>query len=378
MDKFYLHKIFPEPDKVFSFDYKSYPETKGNCLFVVDTNILFVPFQTSKKGLSDIKTIFERLKRENRLFIPSRVAREFAKNRGENLATVYRKAEEATERTNKIDINLGNFPILLDNAHYQSAKEIEKLIIGKLDELRGKLKELKEDVKKWNWDDPVSELYRTIFTPEIIIDTTKTEAELEKDLEFRIEHQIAPGYKDSNKIDKGIGDLIIWQTILEAGRTKNKHITFISNEKKADWFHSEFKTSLYPKYELFDEFRRETNGQSINIINFEEFLVSQDATEETIVEIRELFAPSGYKIVDKESFLGLLKDMVIKAQLKNGFVGSKYFIETVLADLSFDIGNSWEMFHTLEKDGIIESYRHTDPSGIYPPISSVRFKADKL
>lgn len=377
MDKFYLHKIFPEPDKIFSFDYKSYNETKENCLFVIDTNILFVPFQTSKKGLSDIKRIFERLKSNERLYIPARVVREFAKNRGENLATIYRKAEEANDRLNKINIDLGSFPILSENENYRIAKEIEKEIVGKIDNLRDNLKNLKEDIKKWNWDDPVSELYRTIFTNEIIVETQKPNEEIEKDLEFRIEHQIAPGFKDSNKIDKGIGDLIIWQTILEIGKSKNNHITFVSNEKKSDWFHSEYRTSLYPKFELFDEFRRITDGFSINIINFEEFLISQDATEDTIIEIRELYAPSGFKIIDKETFITVLKDCLLKAQSKNGFVSSKYLIETVMADLDYDIGSSWELFNKLEKDGIIESYRHYDPNGVYPPISAVRLKTEK-
>lgn len=374
MDKFYLHKIFPEPDKVFSFDYKSYHETRNDCLFVLDTNVLFVPFQTSKKGLADIKIIFERLKGENKLFIPSRVAREFAKNRGENLATIYRKTEEALDRINKINIDLGNFPILAENAHYKEAKQIEEEIIHRVEVIRSKLKNLKDDVKKWNWDDPVSELYRNIFSTAIIIDTKKSEADLERDLEFRVEHQIAPGFKDSNKLDKGIGDLIIWQTILEIGEERNRHVTFVSNEKKTDWFHSEYKTSLYPKYELFDEFRRQTKGKSINIINFEEFLVSQHAADETISEIRNLIAPSGYKIVDKETFIAVLRDHAARAQSKNGFVGSRFLVETVLADLSYDISNSWEMFHKLENDGLIEGYKHVDPNGVYPPISAIRFK----
>src|SRR5690606_30618321 len=112
MDKFYLHKVFPNPEEIFSFKYKSYDQTKDDCIFVLDTNVLFVPFQTSKKGLIDIKRILQSLKRSKRLLIPSRVAREFAKNRGENLAAIYRKTEEANDRINKINIDLGNLPIL--------------------------------------------------------------------------------------------------------------------------------------------------------------------------------------------------------------------------------------------------------------------------
>lgn len=378
VDKFYLHKVFPKPDEIFSFKYESYNLTKNDCLFVLDTNVLFVPFQTSKKGLSDIKKIFQSLKKSERLLIPSRVAREFAKNRGENLATIFRKTEEANDRINKINIDLGNLPILSENPHYKAAKEIEKIIIEKVDELRNNLKLLKEDVKKWNWDDPVSELYRTIITSDIIIDTIKSEAEMEKDLEFRVNHQIAPGFKDSAKLDKGIGDLIIWQTILEIGKSKGKHVTFVSNEKKSDWFHNEFRTSLYPKFELFDEFRRESNGQSINIINFEEFLISQDAAAETIKEIQELYAETGFKIIEKNVFISILKDSIAKAQSKNGFVAAKYLVEKVMRNLGYDIGNSWEMFNELEDDKIIENYQYVDAEGIYPPVNAVRFKTSKV
>ena len=71
---------------------------------------------------------------------------------------------------------------------------------------------MEADILSWNWDDSVSKIYKEIFTPELIIEVQKSEEELVEDLEFRIAHKIAPGFKDSGKLDDGIGDLIIWQT----------------------------------------------------------------------------------------------------------------------------------------------------------------------
>lgn len=375
MDNFYLHKVFQDPEKVFDFSYKTFDEVKSTCIYVLDTNVLLVPFLTSKSGLDDIKKILQQLKKEARLIVPARVAREFAKNRGGSLAGIYRKVQEAIERLNKTDMNFGSFPILEESKEYQDAKKIEQTIQELFENYRENLNAIKDQIRKWNWNDPVSKIYKQIFTQEIILECSKKEKEIEEDLKFRIDHQIAPGYKDNNKIDNGIGDLIIWHTILELGKKKSADVTFISNEKKSDWFYNEFKTSLYPKYELFDEFRRETNGQSINIIGFEDFLSAQGAQKETINEIKEIYAPSGFAIIDRAKFLERLDHCIsIANERSNGFLGSKFFVETHLAQGDFDIGNSWELYNQLEKEEIIETYKHLDPNGVYPSINAVRRK----
>jgi predicted nucleic acid-binding protein len=215
MDKFYLKKVFPEADKIFDFEYKNFDSLKENCIYVFDTNVLFVPFLISKKGLKDYKKIFKHLKSKKKLFIPARVAREFAKNRGENIKSIFRKLQEARDRLNKGGFDLNILPILEEEANYKRVKEIETEVNKLKDEYREKIDELSSYTKSWNWNDPVSEFYSELWNKEMIIDVKKDETELQKDLEFRIEHQIAPGFKDSKKIDNGIGDLIISQTILE-------------------------------------------------------------------------------------------------------------------------------------------------------------------
>ena len=375
MDKFYLKKIFNDPEKVFSFSYSPFEDIKDECIYVLDTNILLVPYLTSKSGLNDIKRILRYLKENDRLIIPARVAREFAKNRGSSLANIYKKIQEALERAGKLQLNLGNFPILEDNEDYKDAKNLQKSITTEAQEYREKLKNIKEQIVQWNWNDPVSTLYREIITEDIIIEVEKSEEDLKKDLKFRQDHDIAPGYEDSGKIDDGIGDIIIWNTILELGNKKDSDITFVTNEKKPDWFYSEYKTALYPKFELFDEFRNKTNGNCINIVGFEDFLISQDAEEETIKEIKDIYASTGYLIINKEEFMDHLKDCLEEAKSKpNGFVSSKFFVETYLAERDYDIGHSWELFNSLQKKGVIEVYKHVDPDGVYPPISAVRLK----
>jgi hypothetical protein len=100
-------------------------------------------------------------------------------------------------------------------------------------------------------------------------------------------HNIPPGYKDSGKEDRGIGDFLIWLTILEAGKTRKKSLLFVSGEEKSDWFHKSEGRTLYPRYELVDEYRRSSEGQSFHMVSFSQFLNMYGASESTVEEVRE-------------------------------------------------------------------------------------------
>jgi hypothetical protein len=379
IDHFYLTKVFPEADKVFGFDFKGIGEIKSEAVFIFDTNVLLVPYLTGKESIKDYERIFTSLKDNNRLFIPSRVAREFANNRGENLATIFRRIHEALDRLNKADFTLGDYTVLETNEDYQKAQEIEHQINSLKEQYRTILKSITTHVQLWNWDDPISKLYRKIFTSDLIVEVQKPDDELVKDLNFRKQYNIAPGYKDSKKPDEGIGDLIIWQTVLEIGKEMDKDIIFVTNEKKNDWFHIQENTALYPKYELFDEFRRFTNGHSIAIISFPEFLALQQAEQTTIEQAteqsKELIAPSGFTVIDTETFLKHLFDCEATVRNReNSFVGCKFFVENYLKNKGFDIGSSWEKLHELENMAIVETYSHIDKYGNYPPLRALRRK----
>ena len=74
--------------------------------------------------------------------------------------------------------------------------------------------------------------------------------------------------------------------MLEIAKDKGKDLIFVTNDQKNDWFYKQDKIGLYPKYELFDEFRRFTNGKSIAIVNFVKFLELSKAKEDTIAEVK--------------------------------------------------------------------------------------------
>ncbi|WP_374442726.1 PIN domain-containing protein [Epilithonimonas sp.] len=285
-DYFYLDKVFPEPENIFSFEYKSIEQIEKDCIFVFDTNVFFVPFDSSEKSIEEINKILKKLKKENKLFIPARVAREFANNRAKKIGDLFLKVRQTKENLNSGPYKFEDYPLLEDNENYKLIKSKFENIVNLIKESRNLLTNIENDIKNWNWNDNVSAMYKEIFTKDNIVELKKNQTDLIEDLQNRIQYKIAPGYKDSGKIDDGIGDLIIWTTILELAKDKKSDIIFVSNDQKNDWFYNQDKIGLYPKYELFDEFRRFTDEKSIHIINFPKFLEIRNAKVETIKEVR--------------------------------------------------------------------------------------------
>lgn len=278
---FYLDKVFPEADKIFSFEYEPLEKVDKQCIFVFDTNVLFVPFDASEKSTSEIKEILKKLKDKNKLFIPARVAREFANNRAKRIGDLFLKVRQTKENLNSGPYKFDDYPLLEGNPNYKSVKEKFSQISSLIKESRNLLDNIETDIKNWIWDDNVSKMYKEIFTTDTIVEVQKPESDIVKDLQFRIDYKIAPGFKDSAKIDDGIGDLIIWTTVLEIAKSKNSNVVFVSNDQKNDWFYKQDKIGLYPRFELFDE---------IHIINFPKFLELRKAKEETINDVKQTIA----------------------------------------------------------------------------------------
>lgn len=103
--------------------------------------------------------------------------------------------------------------------------------------IQKKIDEVVNQIKKWTWNDPVSVVYNKLFSKETIIDFKIDEQKIKTDLDKRYSHKIPPGFKDENKEDLGIGDLLIWYTILELSEKQKLDIIFVSGEEKTDWYY---------------------------------------------------------------------------------------------------------------------------------------------
>lgn len=285
-DIFVADSIYPDAEAVFSVVPKKISDIKKDCIIVLDTNALFVPYLIGKRSLKQIDKTYSKLVSENRLVIPGQVSREFAKNRASKLLEIFNKMSQ--KRNSLPEIHMGQYPLLADLKDYQEVLRLESIINVHISEYRNLIGKLLLHIQNLYWDDPVSVLYNSIFnTTGVVFDPTFDKSDLEEELDYRFAHDIPPGFNDTSKSDKGVGDLLIWKTILEVGATRNKHVIFVSGEEKNDWRHKIAGQLLYPRHELVDEYRRKSIGCQFHLIQFSEFLDLFGASEQVVMEIRQ-------------------------------------------------------------------------------------------
>jgi len=287
-DIFIANSIYPDVRSIFT-RLQTLDEIKDECYVVLDTNVLLTPYTIGKDDLLDqYRKTFKPLSSEKRLIVPGQVAREFAKNRAIKIAELYQQISGKQVPS----MQKGKYPLLSSLDKYEELVRLEEEIDKKLDEYRQTFKKaienMKSHIREWRWNDPVTLLYNEIFDEDTIIDPTFDKEEMQKDLEHRQLYKIPPGYKDHAKDDRGIGDLLIWHTILEVGKTRKKSVIFVSGDEKTDWYlKGEGGSALYPRYELVDEFRRSSEGQTFHILKFSLFLELYGASKEVVDQVRK-------------------------------------------------------------------------------------------
>src|SRR5665648_86932 len=283
-DIFISNKIYPDIVGIFKSEVKPLITIKDNCIVVFDTNVLLLPYIIGKASLEEIKKIYSRLASEKRLVIPGQVAREFAKNRPVKLCEIHKQLLDKKSKINNMQDD--KYPFLEGFEEYKKMLDLEKQMDVLLKDYKATIDLIVDNIKSWNWNDPVSQVYKEVFTDECLVDKIFPEDELIKELEHRKLNSVPPGYKDTSKKDNGIGDLLIWKTILEVGKEHKKDIIFVSGDIKADWWYSSNNQNLYPRYELVDEFRRYSEGMTLHIIEFSTLLNLYEVPEEIIKEVK--------------------------------------------------------------------------------------------
>lgn len=297
-DIFIRQTKYPEAEAVFSWKPRTLEKIKGDCIVVLDTNVLLIPYTQNKKNLEEIKGIYKKLVDQNRLVVPGQVAREFADLRSKKLQELHQqigKQKSSNEEQKIYDGKskvccLDEYPLLINTDEYREAIRLAKEVndeFTKLDEKVARYKQsiskLQDLIKSWYWNDPVSLIYTELFASDVVVDVPVDKAAATEDLQWRKRNSIPPGYKDSG----GLGDLLIWYTIREVGKTRKKNILFVTQEAKSDWWVNSEKTSLYPRYELIDEFRRHSDGQSFHALSLSDFLGLFNASKELVDSVKQ-------------------------------------------------------------------------------------------
>lgn len=282
---FSLEDTFPDAEGVFFGGFENLDDCARDALIVLDTNVLLMPYLLGKTSILEIEKVYKSLISKNKLFVPVRVAREFAKNRDAKVADIYASIQNIKQGKEK-----GRYSSPLIN-DLEEKKAVDEALI-KLNEAKTayykSIDNLSEKIRSWEWCDPVSNLYSSLFNASVFWNHKLSKEELQKELTRRLKVKQPPGYKDSSKDDGGIGDLAIWLSLVDLGREKNRHVIFVSEEEKPDWWQKSNGAEFLPRYELVDEYRRESKGKSLHIVKLSRLLQLFDASNTAIEETKSV------------------------------------------------------------------------------------------
>ena len=166
-DIFIAKSIYPEAQSIFTFHLKSVEDIKDDCIFVIDTNALLVPYTISKESLEQIHETYSALVKENRLIIPGHVAREFAKNRATKIAELY---QQLSRQKSVKTFQTGSYPLLDAIPEYQEVISLEQEINNLIKGYKKSITKVLDHISGWTWNDPISLIYGELFIESVILD----------------------------------------------------------------------------------------------------------------------------------------------------------------------------------------------------------------
>lgn len=225
---------------------------------------------------------------KGRLIVPGQAAREFYKHRAKKLAEIVSKVDGAIKKA-KAPIFDAAIPILDDDPDYKVAHKLASEIAKHGKKIAEKLAAVNKKLQDDIGSDPISTMYRSVLSNcvfDLEIDP-EFRTELVAECQYRARFRIAPGYEDQNKPDGGIGDLLIWKTILREGANRKVHCIFVTNEEKPDWWIKKHGT-FQPRPELIEEYRRASGGASFHMLPLSGLLAAFQASVAVIEETQKL------------------------------------------------------------------------------------------
>jgi len=263
-------------------------------LIAIDTNVLLLPYTLKKDRLPSLQKFYETIKGDDRLFLPARVAREFITHRDRKLAELLKTIADNRSRINTGDTGL---PSVLEgiSGSEDLAKASSAMAVAKSEYMKA-LARIEDQVKSWSGDDPVTSIYAKVFDSTNIVSPSDNEESILLDWDRRASSKIPPGYKDRGKADGGIGDFLIWLSLLELGKTHQKDLIFITGDEKADWAVRVNGGGAYPRPELVAEYRKHSGGKNIRLAELHEILEEMEASDSFVRDVETAEAVANNEI----------------------------------------------------------------------------------
>lgn len=239
-------------------------------LIVIDTNILLNFYRYSNETRKELYKTLEAV--QDRLWIPFQVANEYFNNKKSVIVDTHNTFDELLSETKSC------FDKLSGKITMTAAKRLEckDSILDKLkkykEEIHNIISQEKESKKEDSSEEKVEELIFKLFNNSIGEKIIGDEyEEIKREGLNRIKNKIPPGYKDSDKEENG--DYYIFYSMIKHSKENKKHIIFVTDDTKEDWFIRMLGEKKGGDYRLLNEFYKET-GKLILIYTSDGFLTS--------------------------------------------------------------------------------------------------------
>ncbi len=265
-------------------------------LVFLDTNILSYLYKLHEAARSEFFTWSDAVLAENRLVVPAWAANEYlSRVTSKTLDTYTPKSKEHNQATKLLNSLFETASLFVDEAslrriNYPSDRT--NFIAG----FRSAIDALAPFTRVFSQEFDSGVIHQQIeshLSPAILdSDLAALCARATQEGTGRFEHRLPPGFRDADKSENRLGDLIIWLEILDKSASSNELFTkalFITRDEKNDWVYApKMRTELVrgnrkavsnarPEIKLIDprlvtEFRRATNHANITIASFDTFV----------------------------------------------------------------------------------------------------------
>lgn len=310
VDPFSLDYIYSEPEELFSFTQKELQDSKSDCVFVLDANVLLLPYEFASTSLNSIVDVYKSLSESGSLKIPARAAREYLKHRSEKIAEIDKVLHD---ESSKRRAPLKSINFFSGDDSLKNIRSLEKNILKSEEGITEQIAKLRSLLNGPVGSDPISKAYKDIFSGNVVEISNFDKENFIEEKNYRYENSIPPGYKDSDKSDGGVGDLLIWKTILQIGRDSKKSVVFVTADSKGDWW--TFRgSSERPRLELIEEFRRETEGCSFYLIKLSQLLDLFGGESEAVSKVKaaeERFKDSELLVSPSEELIEFSRNLEV-------------------------------------------------------------------
>ncbi len=307
-------------------------------LFVLDANVLLNLYRYSKKTRDEYLGVLRGV--QDRLWIPRRVAEEFLSGRlgairGQKKAYAAVK-ETLTKARKDVENKLGEMHRDPGIKEAGDLREKAKEYLGELVSDAERL-EKEGDFRSFEAtyspeDDEIWSAVEEVFEGRVGVGLS--EDGMKEVLEAgprRYESRVPPGYEDKGKPgDRKFGDLILWFETIEKAKDAKKHVLFVTDDNKKDWWDTSVKPPL-PRPELGNEMRKRA-GVLFHMflpLNFSEWAgakLGQRISREAAEEIEELRAldDSGVSRLDMEDLIRRIETILSTGDYRRSLFNKTY------------------------------------------------------